>query len=73
MKKLQFLKDYGTDYLVDSLKDARHLAEIIAKDDGRCLVSQSGHSLACGDGQDCAEERLKRARALAQYFQRVHL
>ena len=48
------------------------MAEVIARDTDVCLdlwmtSFASQHSMACGDGRRCAEERARRSQALALY------
>jgi hypothetical protein len=54
-------------YKVKSKRGAKKLAQMIADDDGNCLKSNRGHSLGCGDGENCAATRLSLAKALADY------
>jgi len=55
-------------YRVTDIDDAKELAKAIIKDNENCLNSRSGHSIACGDGASCAEERQRRAQALAEFL-----
>jgi hypothetical protein len=56
-------------YVVRNAPDAQRLAAIIAADEGKCLstIGSGGHSMACGDGRDCHEERMRLAKALASF------
>lgn len=57
----------GTKYRVMSLADAKEMAKEVSDDTTECLSRSRWHSGACGDGKECAEERKRRAQALAQY------
>lgn len=54
-------------YVVKNKKQAQILARVIKHDDGHCLVF-GHHTVACGDGWNCVETRIKLAKALAEYF-----
>jgi hypothetical protein len=55
-------------YRVESAEQAKLLAQVIINDTTKCLSGQDMHTLGCADGNSCAEERSRRAKALAQYF-----
>ncbi len=57
-----------SEYLIESLDQATQLSKLIAEDPGACLQGGRSHNLACGDGNDCDQERRKLAAALAKYF-----
>lgn len=59
-------------YLVRNADRALQLAKMIAEDDGACLSNFMGHSLACGDGQNCHHTRLELAKALANFLLQNH-
>lgn len=61
------MSPWGHQYLVKITEEARHLANFIKNDEGVCL-EREWHSRACGDGEDCATERLLFAKALAVYY-----
>lgn len=54
-------------YFVRSTLEGRDLAKFIMRDNDRCLSSGLLHSMACGDGARCADERRLLAQALATY------
>lgn len=54
-------------YFVRSTQEGRVLAKFIMQDDDRCLTGDRLHSIACGDGEQCADERRLLAQALATY------
>ena len=55
-------------YHIKTLQGAVAIAQRIANDHGECLKSGRRHSLACGNGRSCAEIRLVRSKALAEYI-----
>lgn len=55
-------------YRLVSEVDALKMAEIIAEDDGHSCLFGVYHSLNCGDRSRCNEERVRRAKALADFF-----
>lgn len=59
----------STFYVLETLADAKRMAKKIRSDIHVCLrwSAKGRHSLACGDGKDCAEERARWANALAQF------
>lgn len=61
-------------YRIDTSEQALSLARVIADDTSVCLgdlYDGTCHTIACGDGRDCAEERNRRAKALAHYLVNV--
>lgn len=63
----------ATSYALLTDQDAQYMAELIVNDTTHCLQMRmyNRHSLACGDGDNCEEERNKRAQALAEYVLRI--
>lgn len=53
---------------IKTLDEAVAVAQFILGDEGGCLNGGGLHSLACGDGDYCENERLLWAQALAEYF-----
>ncbi len=53
--------------IIKTEQEAIAVAEFLSKDDGHCFVLAS-HTMACGDGRDCAKKRMQLARTLADYF-----
>jgi hypothetical protein len=58
----------GVSYRVDSVEQALALAEAIIADTTVCLSGRGFHTIGCGDGRECAEERLLWAKALANFI-----
>ncbi len=56
-------------YLLESLADAKRMADVISADTRVCLhlSLKDRHGIHCGDGRECAEERNRRAKSLAQF------
>jgi len=54
-------------YRINTEAQAHRVAKFFVNDTGGCLV-RDHHSLACGDGDGCAAERLQLAKALAGYL-----
>ena len=55
-------------YRIDTPEQAVGLAQIIKEDTTKCLSGYEYHTLGCGDGNHCAQERRRRAQALAEYL-----
>ena len=58
----------GLKYKLENEAEARAMAQTIMNDKGYCLQSGGMHSMGCSDGDQCASERLRRAKALADYI-----
>ena len=54
-------------YELEDAAEAKTLAQEIVGDIGGCLRDGGGHSMACGDGEQCEAERLRCAQALAAF------
>jgi hypothetical protein len=61
---------HGRTYVVKTPAEARELAQWMQNDLGFCLDRPGSrrHSLACGDGRNCEEERLRLSKALAVFY-----
>jgi len=59
-------------YLIKTDEEARKVANFIKNDSKVCLDStvcgSNVHTLNCGDGENCASQRLLLAQALATYY-----
>jgi hypothetical protein len=56
------------EYSLKTAEEATGMAQLIAADKGGCLHGGGLHSMACGNGRYCEDERQRRAQALAEYF-----
>jgi len=57
-----------TRYRVRTKEEARTVADMILQDTGGCLNGLNRmHTIDCGDGRECTDERLRIAQALAAY------
>lgn len=64
---------WGLKYRILTPQGAASVAQWIHDDNGKCLdrgIYGGGHSINCGDGADCADTRLRWAKALAEYVLR---